>query len=238
MKFSRAGHKKHAFADQSGKGRSDRASPSEAQSGSTQGFGSVIWTVTANTVRLLANTGCALVAIYWLDLGAIGFFIAMTVGFCAYAALTAAAVFRVKEPAATHRWVSLSGSKHQEDLHMYPSRLLAALAATLVLHAPTQTTAQIACKPFLAFKEVRFSEPQNYLRKWTGVLNVDATRCAADSGLFEIKFVRLSEMGPDLLFTKRFTWRPGRLEVALDVWWDEAIQDYWIGEISPCRCAN
>jgi hypothetical protein len=103
MKFSRAGHKKHAFADQSGKGRSDQASPSEAQSGPTQGFGSVIWTVTANAVRLLANTGCALVAIYWLDLGAIGFFIAMTVGFCAYAALTAAAVFRVKEPAATHR---------------------------------------------------------------------------------------------------------------------------------------
>jgi putative MATE family efflux protein len=69
----------------------------------TQGFGSVIWTVTANAVRLLANTGCALVAIYWLDLGAIGFFIAITIGFCAYAALTAAAIFRVKEPAATHR---------------------------------------------------------------------------------------------------------------------------------------
>jgi hypothetical protein len=116
---------------------------------------------------------------------------------------------------------------------MYPSRLLAALVATFVLHAPTQTTAQIACKPVLAFKEVRFSEPQNYLRKWTGVLNVDATRCAADSGLFEIKFVRLKEMGPDLLFTKRFTWRPGRLEVALDVWWDEAIQDYWIGGNFP-----
>jgi Na+-driven multidrug efflux pump len=69
----------------------------------TQGFGSVIWTVTANAVRLLANTGCALVAIYWLDLGAIGFFIAITIGFCAYAALTAAAIFRVKGPAATQR---------------------------------------------------------------------------------------------------------------------------------------
>jgi Na+-driven multidrug efflux pump len=66
----------------------------------TQGFGSVIWTVTANAVRLLASTGCALVAIIWLDLGAIGFFCAIAAGFCAYTALTAAAVFRVKEPLA------------------------------------------------------------------------------------------------------------------------------------------
>jgi len=121
---------------------------------------------------------------------------------------------------------------------MYPSRLLAALAATFVLHAPAQTTAQIACKPVLAFKEVRFSEPRNYLRKWTGVLSVDATHCAATSGLFEIKFVRLKEMGPDLLFTKTFTWKPGLTEVALDFWWDEAVQDYWIGGVRACRCAD
>jgi MATE family, multidrug efflux pump len=66
----------------------------------TQGFGSVIWTVTANAVRLLASTGCALVAIYWLDLGAIGFFIGTAAGFCAYAALTSAAIFMVRAPRA------------------------------------------------------------------------------------------------------------------------------------------
>ena len=66
----------------------------------TQGFGSVIWTVTANAVRLLVSTGCALAAIYWLDLGAIGFFVAIAGGFCAYAALTSAAIFRVREPSA------------------------------------------------------------------------------------------------------------------------------------------
>jgi Na+-driven multidrug efflux pump len=66
----------------------------------TQGFGSVIWTVTANAVRLLASTACALLAITWLDLGAIGFFCAIAAGFCTYAALTAVAMFRVKEPAA------------------------------------------------------------------------------------------------------------------------------------------
>ncbi len=66
----------------------------------TQGFGSVIWTVTANAIRLLASTGCALVAIYWLDLGAIGFFIGIAGGFCAYAALASAAIFRVNGPSS------------------------------------------------------------------------------------------------------------------------------------------
>jgi putative MATE family efflux protein len=64
----------------------------------TQGFGSVIGTVTANAVRLLASAGCALIAITWLDLGAIGFFIAIAGGFCAYGALATAAMYRVKEP--------------------------------------------------------------------------------------------------------------------------------------------
>jgi len=67
----------------------------------TQGFGSVVLTVAANAVRLAASTGCALVASTWLDLGAIGFFIAVAIGFCAYAALAVAVVLRVKQPAAT-----------------------------------------------------------------------------------------------------------------------------------------
>jgi Na+-driven multidrug efflux pump len=64
----------------------------------TQGFGSVMWTVTANAVRLLASAGCALFAIYLLDLGTVGFFVAIAGGFCAYAVLTAAAMYRLKEP--------------------------------------------------------------------------------------------------------------------------------------------
>jgi putative MATE family efflux protein len=66
----------------------------------TQGFGSVIWTVTANAVRLGVSTGCALAAIAWLDLGASGFFLAIAGGFCTYAALTIVAVVRVKEPSS------------------------------------------------------------------------------------------------------------------------------------------
>jgi hypothetical protein len=59
-----------------------------------------MWTVAANAVRLLASAGFALVAIYLLDLGAIGFFVAIAGGFCTYATLTAAAMYRVKEPSA------------------------------------------------------------------------------------------------------------------------------------------
>ena len=57
-------------------------------------------TVVANAIRLLASVGCALLAITWLDLGVIGFFVAIAGGFCAYAALTAVAMFRVKVPVA------------------------------------------------------------------------------------------------------------------------------------------
>jgi putative MATE family efflux protein len=64
----------------------------------TQGFGTVIWTVAANAVRLLASSGCALAAIYWFKLGVVGFFVSIAVGFCAYAALTIVATTRVQEP--------------------------------------------------------------------------------------------------------------------------------------------
>jgi putative MATE family efflux protein len=65
----------------------------------TQGFGNVIWTVTANAVRLLVSAASALVAARWLDLGVIGVFVGIAAGFCAYAALTLAAVLGVRRPA-------------------------------------------------------------------------------------------------------------------------------------------
>lgn len=64
----------------------------------TQGFGNALWTVAANAVRLLASSVCALTAVYWLGLGALGFFVSIAVGFCAYAALTLVAVLRVRQP--------------------------------------------------------------------------------------------------------------------------------------------
>src|ERR1700709_1511329 len=110
---------------------------------------------------------------------------------------------------------------------MRPTPAMAGLAAALALCAPDQAMAAIACKPVLTFKEVTFSEAQNRSRKWTGVLAVDASRCVAASGAFEIKFVRIKEMGSDLLFSERFKWSPGLTQVSLDFWWDEAVLDYW-----------
>jgi putative MATE family efflux protein len=66
----------------------------------TQGFGGVIVTVTANAARLLISAGCALIAVNLLDLGTTGLFVAIAGGFCTYAALTSAAILRVREPAA------------------------------------------------------------------------------------------------------------------------------------------
>jgi putative MATE family efflux protein len=65
----------------------------------TQGFGSVLWTVTANAVRLLVSVGGAWIAVSWLDLGASGLFAAIAIGFTAYAALSILAVIRVTAPA-------------------------------------------------------------------------------------------------------------------------------------------
>jgi hypothetical protein len=121
---------------------------------------------------------------------------------------------------------------------MRPTPAMVPLAAALVLCVPVQALGGIACKPVLTFKKVRFSEAQNQLRKWTGVVAVDASRCTATSGAFEIKFVRIKEMGPDLLFSEQFNWSSGLTEVSLDFWWDEAVLDYWIGDVSPCGCPD
>jgi putative MATE family efflux protein len=64
----------------------------------TQGFGSVVATVTANAVRLSVSAGGGLIAISWFGLGPTGFFAAIALGFITYAALSALAVLRVKSP--------------------------------------------------------------------------------------------------------------------------------------------
>ena len=55
----------------------------------------------ANAVRLAINVTGGLIAIYWLDLGMVGFFASVALGFVVYAALLVWAVLRVKEPAVT-----------------------------------------------------------------------------------------------------------------------------------------
>jgi Na+-driven multidrug efflux pump len=65
------------------------------------GLGRAAAAAGANAVRLAVNVVCGLIAVYWFDLGMIGFFAAVATGFAVYAALLVWAVVRVKEPAAS-----------------------------------------------------------------------------------------------------------------------------------------
>jgi hypothetical protein len=121
---------------------------------------------------------------------------------------------------------------------MYRSCLSALLAAVIGLIGVTQAASQQACKPVLGFRDVRFSamQPPTMERKWTAVLSVDASRCAADSGGFEILFMRLKENGPEIEFREKFTWRQPSVTVSVDFWADEAVEAYWLDNIAACPC--
>jgi hypothetical protein len=110
--------------------------------------------------------------------------------------------------------------------------------ASLIFGVAAPAGAEFACKPGLAFKDVSFSKAQNQQRKWMATLTVNASRCAATAGQFEIAFVRLKEFGPDFFFTEKFGWTVGSVDVAVNFWWDEAVQDYWIADVEPCGCAD
>jgi hypothetical protein len=97
---------------------------------------------------------------------------------------------------------------------------------------------QISCKPLLKIDEVRFSEVQSLQRIWTAVLLVDTYNCATFHGRFDIDFIRLKETAGDMQFTKQLTWTPGRIEVSVDFWADEAVFDYRIGFVAPCVCRD
>jgi hypothetical protein len=109
------------------------------------------------------------------------------------------------------------------------------LAALVLLCAGSPALAEV-CRPSLQVKETNFSPMIELQRTWSAALDVDASACASRTGAFEIRFVRLKENGVDLPFTERFTWQPGRTEVSLDLWADEAILSHAIGDIAPCPC--
>jgi len=124
---------------------------------------------------------------------------------------------------------------------MFRSCLSAVLAGVVGLASVTQALGQQSCRPTLAFQEVQFSpmQPPTLERKWTAVVSVDASRCAANSaGYFEIVFSRLKEIGPEIEFRERFMWRPPSVKVSVDFWADEAVEHYWLGNVTPCPCGD
>jgi hypothetical protein len=113
------------------------------------------------------------------------------------------------------------------------------LAGVIGLAGLTQAFGQASCRPTLAFREVAFSamQPPTMQRKWTAVVSVDASRCAAGSnGSFEIVFTRLQEFGPDSESGEAFIWVAPEVTVSVTFAPTEAVQDYRIGRITPCTC--
>ena len=124
---------------------------------------------------------------------------------------------------------------------MNRSRALAMLAGAIALASLAHAFGQPPCRPMLAFKDVAFSQmqPPTMQRKWTAVVSVDASRCAANSsGAFEIVFTRLQEFGPDTEFSETFVWTGPEVFVSVTFAPTEAVQDYRIGRIAPCACAG
>jgi len=115
------------------------------------------------------------------------------------------------------------------------------LAGIIGLISVTQAVGQQPCRPALAVNEVQFSQmqPPTLKRTWTAVVSVDASRCAANSsGTFEIVFTRLKETAPELDFREQFAWLPPAVNIAVDFAADEAVQRYWIDNITPCACGG
>jgi len=122
---------------------------------------------------------------------------------------------------------------------MYRSFISGIVASTLGVASVVPVTGHPLCRPTLNVTSVQFSQmiPPTLERKWTAVVSVDASRCAANStGNFEIVFTRLKEIGADLEFREKFMWRPPSVRVEADFGPDEAVERYWIGKISSCPC--
>jgi len=64
----------------------------------TLGVGRAVAAMNANAVRMIASAGGGLVAIYGFNLGVSGFYAAVAIGFCIYAALLVRAVTGMKTP--------------------------------------------------------------------------------------------------------------------------------------------
>ena len=123
---------------------------------------------------------------------------------------------------------------------MYRHRISTALTTGIVLLAASPSPGAPICRPHLSVKAVRVSEVQNLQRTWTATLNVDASRCSADSGGFDIHFVREKENAPELAFSESFTWQTGELgvgqvAVSIDLWIDETVSEYVVYS-APCIC--
>jgi hypothetical protein len=121
-------------------------------------------------------------------------------------------------------------------MYRHPQCIL--LAASLAAFSASSALGAPLCLPQLTVKDVQFSEIRNMRRTWTADLNVDAASCAATTGRFYLRFVRAKENAPDLEFAEQLSWQAGPMQVSIEFWQDEAVQDYAIGYVAPCACRD
>jgi hypothetical protein len=123
---------------------------------------------------------------------------------------------------------------------MYRSSVALLLAGSIGLSSLTQAVGEPTCKPTLAITDVHLSEmrPPMLERKWTALVSVDASRCTATAGFFEIGFSRLSDTGPALEFRERFAWSSPSVNVSVEFGADEGVEAYWIDKVEACPCAR
>ena len=119
-----------------------------------------------------------------------------------------------------------------------PNLIRPAVGAVFALLGGVAQAAGPACTPILAFRDVHFSATQaeTMERRWTALVSVDHARCASAAGRFEILFTRQKENAPETGFGEQFTWKPGLVEVSVDFWADEAVEDYRFGRVAACPC--
>jgi hypothetical protein len=124
---------------------------------------------------------------------------------------------------------------------MYRPCISTVLAGVVGFISATQAVGQQACRPVLVIKDAQFSALHlpALERKWTAIVSVDASRCAANStGHFEVVFLRQKEIGPELEFREQFTWLPPSVKVEVEFWADEAPGRYWIDNLTTCPCGG
>ena len=111
-----------------------------------------------------------------------------------------------------------------------------ALLLSALIGATAPAVGQETCTPVLATKSSGHSDVVNFQRRWTAVFTVDASRCFTTNGGFEIEFLRLKDVGPDVTFTEWFIWMVGETEVRLDLTWDEWVSAHRIAKVRSCPC--
>jgi hypothetical protein len=124
---------------------------------------------------------------------------------------------------------------------MYMSLISAVVTLALALGGVAQAAGQAMCRPKLAVTGVQFSEmvPPTLERKWTATVTVDSSRCAANaSGYFDLGITRLKESGYEIDFREQFIWIAPSVKIGVDFWADEAVERFWIENVTPCLCAG